>query len=81
MSAVLGVSFNTSMHGPLADRSARGHRSPDTTEALKRLQRRFKLGVLSNVDHGSFAVTEKNLGVMFDLVVTAADVGTYKPNP
>jgi 2-haloacid dehalogenase len=53
----------------------------DTTEALRRLQTRFKLAILSNVDHGSFAATERALGVSFDLVVTAADVGTYKPNP
>jgi 2-haloalkanoic acid dehalogenase type II len=53
----------------------------DTTEALRRLQKRFRLAVLSNVDHGSFARSERLLGVSFDLVVTAFDVGTYKPNP
>jgi 2-haloacid dehalogenase len=53
----------------------------DTTEALKRLQRRFKLVVVSNVDRESFARTQKLLGITFDAVVTAEEVGAYKPDP
>lgn len=52
----------------------------DSSAALKRLQSRFKLCILSNVDHESFSGTERALSVTFDLVVTAQDVGTYKPN-
>ncbi|MBL8645235.1 MAG: HAD-IA family hydrolase [Rhodospirillaceae bacterium] len=52
----------------------------DSSAALKRLQSRFKLCILSNVDHESFAGTERALNVNFDLIVTAQDVGTYKPN-
>ncbi|MDX2143711.1 MAG: HAD hydrolase-like protein [Rhodospirillaceae bacterium] len=52
----------------------------DSADALKRLQRRFKLCILSNVDHASFAASERKLGVSFDLVVTAQDVGSYKPD-
>jgi 2-haloacid dehalogenase len=52
----------------------------DTTDALKRLQRRFKLIVASNVDRESFARTQKRLGITFDAVVTAQDVGAYKPD-
>jgi 2-haloalkanoic acid dehalogenase type II len=52
----------------------------DSSAALKRLQKRFKLCILSNVDHDSFAGTERALDIQFDLVVTAEDVGTYKPN-
>jgi 2-haloacid dehalogenase len=52
----------------------------DTTDALKRLQRRFKLIVVSNVDRESFARSEKRLGINFDAVVTAQDVGAYKPD-
>ncbi len=52
----------------------------DTSEALKRLQRRFKLIVVSNVDRESFARTQKRLGINFDAVVTAEEVGAYKPD-
>jgi 2-haloacid dehalogenase len=52
----------------------------DTTDALKRLQRRFKLVVVSNVDRASFARTQKRLGIVFDGVVTAEEVGAYKPD-
>jgi 2-haloacid dehalogenase len=52
----------------------------DTTEALKRLQRKFKLIVVSNVDRESFARTQKELGIIFDAVVTAEEVGAYKPD-
>lgn len=53
----------------------------DTQSALTRLQSRFKLCILSNVDHASFAQSERAMGVTFDLVVTAEDARTYKPNP
>lgn len=52
---------------------------PDTIDALIRLKRRFRLGVLSNVDKDLFAGTAKQLGVAFDFVVTAEDVRSYKP--
>ena len=53
---------------------------PDSAEALIALQRRFKLGILSNVDRVSFAASNRRLMVDFDLVVTAQDVGGYKPD-
>ncbi|CRG86892.1 hypothetical protein PISL3812_03905 [Talaromyces islandicus] len=55
---------------------------PDTVEALKRLSKQYKLVVLSNVDRLSFAKTNAGSleGFPFDLVVTAQDVGSYKPD-
>lgn len=53
---------------------------PDSAEALSRLKQRFKLIILSNVDRGSFARSNAKLGVDFDLVITAEDVGAYKPD-
>ncbi len=52
----------------------------DTPEALRRLQQRFKLVVVSNVDHASFARTHRKLGVRMDALVTAEDVRAYKPD-
>lgn len=52
----------------------------DSPAALARLAERFKLIIASNVDRASFARSNERLGVQFDLVVTAEDVGAYKPN-
>jgi 2-haloacid dehalogenase len=53
---------------------------PDTTAALRVLKRHYKLAILSNVDRASFARTNQRLGIDFDLIVTAEDVGSYKPS-
>jgi 2-haloalkanoic acid dehalogenase type II len=51
----------------------------DTPAALQYLKRYFKLVVLSNVDRASFAASSRRLEIRFDDVVTAEDVGSYKP--
>jgi len=53
---------------------------PDTVSALRELQRRFRLAVISNVDDDLFAATQPQLGVKFDLIVTAQQAGAYKPS-
>lgn len=52
----------------------------DTAEALRRLQRRYRLMVVSNVDRASFSRTQQQLGIVFDAVVTAEAVRAYKPD-
>ena len=54
---------------------------PDSAEALARLASRYKLIILSNVDRDSFAESNKRLGVTFTSIITAQDVGSYKPSP
>jgi len=54
---------------------------PDSAEALAYLKRHFKLVILSNVDRASFARSNAKLGVEFDAICTAEDIGSYKPNP
>jgi 2-haloacid dehalogenase len=54
---------------------------PDTVEALTYLKQHFKLVILSNVDRQNFAGSNKRLGVTFDAICTAEDVGSYKPDP
>ena len=54
---------------------------PDSRDALAYLRRHYKLVVLSNIDRASFAESARRLGIAFDLVVTAEDVGSYKPAP
>jgi 2-haloalkanoic acid dehalogenase type II len=52
---------------------------PDSAEALARLKRHYRLIILSNVDRRSFAGSNRRLGVVFDEIITAQDVGSYKP--
>ena len=52
----------------------------DSAEALAALGKRFKLIILSNVDRDSFAGSARQLGASFDAVLTAQDVGCYKPS-
>jgi 2-haloacid dehalogenase len=54
---------------------------PDTQASLQYLQRYYKLVILSNVDRESFAGTNRRLGVTFDAICTAQDIGSYKPDP
>jgi 2-haloacid dehalogenase len=54
---------------------------PDSAEALARLKRRYKLIILSNVDRASFAGSNRRLDVTFDEILTAQDIGSYKPDP
>ncbi|GAB5376868.1 MAG: HAD-IA family hydrolase [Acuticoccus sp.] len=54
---------------------------PDSAEALAYLKKHYKLVILSNVDNESFAASNARLGVTFDAIYTAQDVGSYKPNP
>src|SRR5215469_2086850 len=53
---------------------------PDSAAALAYLKQFYKLVILSNVDRASFAQSQKRLGVAFDMVYTAEDIGSYKPD-
>lgn len=64
----------------LADSVQHWQPFPDTVEALKTLKQSFKLTIVSNIDDGLFAATAKHLQVEFDWVVTAQQVGSYKPS-
>lgn len=52
---------------------------PDSAESLLYLKQHYKLVILSNVDNASFAHSNARLGVAFDAVYTAEDIGSYKP--
>jgi 2-haloacid dehalogenase len=53
----------------------------DSPDALARLAARYKLIILSNVDRTSFAGSNRRLGVTFTSILTAQDIGSYKPSP
>jgi 2-haloacid dehalogenase len=53
---------------------------PDTVGALQALARRFQLVILSNIDDDLFAFSARRLQTDFAAVITAQQVGSYKPN-
>jgi len=54
---------------------------PDSAAALAYLKQHYRLVILSNVDRENFAGSNARLGVTFDAVHTAEDIGSYKPDP
>ena len=54
---------------------------PDTADALRYLKKHYKLVILSNVNRGGFAASNRKLGVAFDATYTAEDIGSCKPAP
>ena len=52
---------------------------PDSAESLDRLRNHYKLIILSNVHRDGFAGSNQHLQGDFAAVITAEDVGAYKP--
>lgn len=52
---------------------------PDTADALRRLKARYRLIILSNVNRDGIAASCLKLGVEFDAIYVAEDIGAYKP--
>ncbi|MEP2028277.1 MAG: haloacid dehalogenase type II [Paracoccaceae bacterium] len=52
----------------------------DSRTALAYLKQHYKLIVLTNTDNLSFQGSNARLGVQFDGVYTAEDIGSYKPD-
>ncbi|NVH76635.1 haloacid dehalogenase type II [Paraburkholderia sp. JPY432] len=57
------------------------HAFPDSAAALQYLKQHYKLVILSNIDNESFTYSNARLQVEFDAIITAEDVGSYKPSP
>ncbi|MGF6372244.1 2-haloacid dehalogenase [Paraburkholderia sp. RAU6.4a] len=53
----------------------------DSALALQYLKKHYKLVILSNIDNESFTFSNARLQVEFDAIITAEDVGSYKPSP
>ena len=51
----------------------------DTNPALARLAKKHTLGILSNVDNDLLSGTLKHFDTRFNILVTAQNVGSYKP--
>jgi 2-haloacid dehalogenase len=53
----------------------------ETNAQLERFAKKFETGVLSNIDDKLLGATRRHLRADFDLVVTAQQVRSYKPDP
>jgi 2-haloacid dehalogenase len=53
----------------------------ETVPALKKVKNKFSIGLISNVDDKLLGQTRRHFGLDFDLVVTAQQVRSYKPDP
>lgn len=75
-----GVEVPQSMHEAFGRSVPDWPAFPDSSAALRYLKRHYRLVILSNVDRRSFAGSNAQLGVAFDAVCTAEDIGSYKPD-
>ena len=53
----------------------------ETNPQLERFAKRYELGILANVDDKLLGATRRHFRSDFDLVVTAQQVRSYKPDP
>lgn len=80
VAARLGWDLSQEQAGFLAESLPRWRPFADTNPALERLAAAgYPLGILSNVDDDLLAGTRHHLTAKFDLLVTAQQVGSYKP--
>jgi 2-haloacid dehalogenase len=68
-----------SRSGFLPDSVERWMPFKETSVQLQKLGKKYKLGLLSNIDDKLLGQTRRHIGVDFDLVVTAQQVRSYKP--
>jgi len=53
----------------------------EANAAMDRLAKRYEVGIVSNVDDKLLGVSRRHLRTELDLVVTAQQVRSYKPDP
>ena len=76
------LGWRVSYAGFLADSLPSWRPFADTNPALERLRKAgIRLGILSNIDDDLLDATRRHFTSDFDLVVTAQQVGSYKPSP
>lgn len=64
----------------LSDRFSEWTPFSDTIQSLKKLKQKFQLAIISNVDDELFSISNSLLEVEFDFIVTAQQLGSYKPD-
>jgi 2-haloacid dehalogenase/putative hydrolase of the HAD superfamily len=77
----LGWPLEPSRSGFLPDSVALWQPFKETNAQLERFSKKYDIGLLSNVDDKLLGLTRRHFRVDFDLVVTAQQVRSYKPDP
>ncbi len=81
VAAELGWSLESSRAQFLPDSVPRWAPFRETNAQLERLAKKYELGILSNIDDKLLGATRRHFRTDFDLVVTAQQVRSYKPDP
>ncbi len=77
----LDWALEPSRSGFLPDSVQRWKPFKETNIQLAKLAKKYKLGLLSNIDDKLLGQTRRHIPTDFDLVVTAQQVRSYKPDP
>ena len=77
----LGWPLEPSRSGFLPDSVQRWPPFKETNPALPKIAKKYKVGLISNIDDKLLGQTRRHIPLDFDLVVTAQQVRSYKPDP
>jgi 2-haloacid dehalogenase/putative hydrolase of the HAD superfamily len=77
----LGWPLEPSRSGFLPDSVQRWLPFKETNPQLNKFKKKFNIGLISNIDDKLLGQTRRHMPVDFDLVVTAQQVRSYKPDP
>jgi 2-haloacid dehalogenase len=77
----LGWDLEPSRSNFLPDAVPRWMPFRETNAQLERFAKKFEVGILSNIDDKLLGATRRHFRSDFDLVVTAQQVRSYKPDP
>src|ERR1700719_2907400 len=70
-----------SRSGFLPDSVQRWQPFKETNPVLQKIAKKYKVGLISNIDDKLLGQTRRHMPLDFDLVVTAQQVRSYKPDP
>jgi 2-haloacid dehalogenase/putative hydrolase of the HAD superfamily len=70
-----------SRSGFLPDSVKRWPPFKETNPVLQKIAKKYKVGLISNIDDKLLGETRRHIPLDFDLVVTAQQVRSYKPDP
>ena len=77
----LGWPLEPSRSGFLPDSVKRWPPFKETNSMLQKVAKKYKVGLISNIDDKLLGETRRHIPLDFDLVVTAQQVRSYKPDP
>jgi 2-haloacid dehalogenase/putative hydrolase of the HAD superfamily len=77
----LGWPLEPSRSGFLPDSVQRWKPFRETNSTLQKIAKKHKVGLISNIDDKLLGQTRRHIPTDFDLVVTAQQVRSYKPDP